>query len=104
MDVWVERELDGCAFPDQRLKARLGKLLDDLGRRIGGTIPAASLDWAATKAAYRFFDNPRIDDTIPAWALRGHRRPVTYPTNAPPRGLPSPSSSATKDGPSAVRS
>ena len=33
MEVWVERELDGHAFPDQRLKARLGTLL-------GGVRPA----------------------------------------------------------------
>src|SRR5262249_1984655 len=69
MDVWVEQELDGCEFPDQRLKARLGKLLGDLGRRIGGTVPAACQDWAATKAAYRFFDNPRVDEGV---ILAGH--------------------------------
>jgi hypothetical protein len=69
MDVWVEQELDRCAFPDQRLKTRLGKLLGDLGRRIGGTIPAACQDWAATKAAYRFFDNPRVDEGV---ILAGH--------------------------------
>src|SRR5262249_12747217 len=69
MDVWVERELDGCEFPDQRLKARLGKLLADLGRRIGGTVPMACQDWAATKAAYRFFDNPRVDEGV---ILAGH--------------------------------
>lgn len=69
MDVWVEQEVDGCAFPDRRLKARLGKLLGDLGRRIGGTVPTACQDWAATKAAYRFFDNPRVDEGI---ILAGH--------------------------------
>src|SRR5262249_21627739 len=69
MDVWVEGELHGCDFPDQRLKARLGTLLGDLGRRIGGTIPAACQDWAATKAAYRFFSNPRVDE---AAILAGH--------------------------------
>jgi hypothetical protein len=69
MDVWVEQELDGCAFPDQRLKARLGKLLGDLGRRIGGTVPAACQDWAATTAAHRFFDNPRVDEGV---ILAGH--------------------------------
>ena len=69
MDVWVERELGGCAFPDRRLKARLGKLLGDLGRRIGGTVPAACQDWAATKAAYRFFSNPRVDEGV---ILAGH--------------------------------
>jgi hypothetical protein len=69
MDVWAERELDGVEFPDQRLKARLGKLLTDLGQRIGGTLPAACQDWAATKAAYRFFDNRRVDEGI---ILAGH--------------------------------
>src|SRR3954465_6303600 len=68
MDTWVEREL-GDEFPDRRLKARLGKLLGDLGRRIGGTVPAACQDWAATKAAYRFFGNPRVDEGI---ILAGH--------------------------------
>jgi hypothetical protein len=69
MDVWVERELAGCGFPDQRLKARLGKLLSDLSRRIGGTIPAACQDRAAAKAACRFFSNPRVDEGV---ILAGH--------------------------------
>src|SRR5262245_60401785 len=74
MEVWVERELDGGAFPDRRLKARLGKLLGDLGRRIGGTVPAACQDWAATKAAYRFFSNPRVDEGV---ILAGHLAATT---------------------------
>lgn len=69
MDAWVERELDGGLLPDRRLKSRLGKLLGDFGRRVGGTVPAACQDWAATKAAYRFFDNPRV---TPDAILGGH--------------------------------
>jgi hypothetical protein len=69
VDVWVERELDGGEFPDQRLKTRLGKLLGDLGRRIGATVPMACQDWAATKAAYRFFSNRRVDEAV---ILAGH--------------------------------
>jgi hypothetical protein len=69
MDAWVDRELGGDDLPDRRLKARLGKILGDLGRRIGGTLPAACQDWAATKAAYRFFSNPRIDEGV---ILAGH--------------------------------
>src|SRR5262245_40631821 len=69
MDAWVDRELGTGQFPDQRLKARLGKILGDLGRRIGGTLPAACQDWAATKAAYRFFSNPRVDEGV---ILAGH--------------------------------
>jgi hypothetical protein len=61
MDAWVEHELVAGEFPDGRLKARLGRLLGDLGQRIGETVPMACQDWAATKAAYRFFSNPRID-------------------------------------------
>ncbi len=69
MDAWVDRELRDGELPDRRLKARLGKILGDLGRRVGGTLPAACQDWAATKAAYRFFSNPRVDEgTI----LAGH--------------------------------
>jgi hypothetical protein len=69
MDAWVEHELADGTFPDQRLKTRLGRLLGDLGERIGGTLPMACQDWAATKAAYRFFDNPRLDDGV---ILAGH--------------------------------
>jgi transposase-like protein len=68
MEVWVEQEL-GDEFPDQRLKARLGTLFEDLGQRVGETIPLACHDWAATKAAYRFFDNPRVDEGL---ILSGH--------------------------------
>ena len=69
MDAWVDRELGGGDFPDRRLRARPGKILGDLGRRIGGTLPAACQDWAATKAAYRFFSNRRIDEGV---ILAGH--------------------------------
>jgi len=64
----VEHELAGGEFPDQRPKARLGRSLGDWGERIGGTQPVACQDWAATKAAYRFCDNGRIDGVI----LGGH--------------------------------
>ena len=69
MAPWVERELAGAALPDQRLTARLGRLLSDFAARIGGTVPVACQDWAAAKAAYRFFDNPRVDDQA---VLGGH--------------------------------
>src|SRR3954452_4868143 len=69
MDNWVDRELDGDQFPDRRLRTRLGQLLGDLVERIGATTPMACQDWAATKAAYRFFSNPRVDEGI---ILAGH--------------------------------
>src|SRR4051812_22023333 len=68
MDAWADRELGG-GFPDRRLRDRLGKILGDLGRRGGATIPAACRDPAATKAAYRFFSNPRVEEGV---ILAGH--------------------------------
>jgi Transposase DNA-binding len=69
MDVWVEREIASCQFPDHRLKTRFGKLLGQLSKKIGAVLPAAFQDWAATKAAYRFFSNARVDESI---ILAGH--------------------------------
>jgi hypothetical protein len=69
MEGWVEREIEECKFPDQRLKSRFRKLLGQLGEKIGAALPTACQDWAATKAAYRFFDNPRVDESI---ILAGH--------------------------------
>ena len=69
MDARVEREVEGCQFPDLRLKARFGKLLGQLGDKIGAVLPAACQDWAATKAAYRFFSNPRVNENL---ILAGH--------------------------------
>jgi len=69
MDVWVESEVSDCKFPDKRLAARFGKLLSTMGQKIGDTIPTACQDWAATKAAYRFFSNHRVDESA---ILSGH--------------------------------
>lgn len=69
MDDWVDTEIDHTAFPDVRLGKRFRSLLKDLTDRMGHTIPLACQDWAATKAAYRFFDNPRIDENA---ILAGH--------------------------------
>jgi hypothetical protein len=69
MDGWVEREMEACRFPDERLKKRFGELLARLGGKIGSALPAACQDWAASKAAYRFFDNRRFDEHA---ILAGH--------------------------------
>lgn len=69
MESWVEKEIDGCDFPDARLAKRFGKLVSDLSNNIGESIPLASQDWANTKAAYRFFSNERISESE---ILAGH--------------------------------
>ena len=59
---WQEEELSTAALPDKRLARRLGRLLDQMSAAPGKPVPAACGDWAATKAAYRFFDNPRVTE------------------------------------------
>ncbi len=67
--AWFDRETSGCQFADQRLKARLGKLLAQMGGDVGQSIPLVCQDWANTKAAYRFFSNDRVSE---ADILSGH--------------------------------
>ena len=45
---------------DERLKSRLGVLLERLGGRATQSIPAACRGWAETQAAYRFLSNDKV--------------------------------------------
>jgi len=62
VNEWIADELKGCALPDERLRVRLQKLVEQLSGRLGQTIPMACQDWASTKAAYRFFASERVDE------------------------------------------
>ncbi|NUB28151.1 hypothetical protein GAY30_25260 [Azospirillum brasilense] len=68
-NAWIEGELAGCHFADERLGRRLSTLFDQLAGAMGDSIPLACQDWANTKAAYRFFANERVSD---ADNLAGH--------------------------------
>ena len=61
-DHWSSSEVDETAFRDARLGRRFGDLLRRLSDRMGGTIPLACQDSASTKAAYRFFSNPKVEE------------------------------------------
>lgn len=69
MTSWIDKELVGCEFADGRLKKRYRRVLSKLCDGIGQSIPLASRDWANTKAAYRFFANPRVTESD---ILSGH--------------------------------
>lgn len=69
MDSGIENEFNDAVFPDERLKTRLMKLTSQFSDEFGQSIPTACQDWAATKAAYRFLDNDRVDETH---ILSGH--------------------------------
>ena len=58
----LSRELSGCEFQDTRLGRRFRKLVGQLGRKLGQSIPLACQDWTNTKAAYRFLANRRVTE------------------------------------------
>jgi hypothetical protein len=59
---WIEQELAASRLPDARLEKRLRDLVRQLANGVGRSIPFACQDWAAAKAAYRFFSNDRVGE------------------------------------------
>jgi hypothetical protein len=66
---WIDKELAGCKFKDERLGKRFKSLFSQMSGSIGETIPFACQDWANTKAAYRFFSNDKVNEQE---ILKGH--------------------------------
>src|SRR3954451_4238700 len=66
---WLDQELAGSMFKDERLGRRLRKLLVQLADAVGAPIPLACQDWARTKAAHRFLANEAVSE---AEILAGH--------------------------------
>lgn len=60
MQAWARAELHPARLGDARLNRRLGRLVEDLAAQPTVSVPQASGTWAATKAAYRFWDSPRV--------------------------------------------
>ena len=58
---WAEEELGGAQLGDKRLDARLVEIVASFMSAPQGSIPRATGDWAGAKAAYRFFDNSKVD-------------------------------------------
>lgn len=61
-ESWVQQELAGCEFRDERRGKRFGIVLKQLAEGTAESIPLACQDWANTKAAYRFFANERVTE------------------------------------------
>src|SRR5688572_12022599 len=59
---WLDRELAGCQFKDERLTRRFRAVIEQLSDGTAESIPLACQDWAATKAAYRFFSNEHVSE------------------------------------------
>src|SRR5258707_13043431 len=61
-ETWVDLEIEGCDFKDERLGKRFRTLLGQIGSAMGQSVPFACQDWANTKAAYRFFSNDKVSE------------------------------------------
>ena len=59
---WLNNELAGCQFKDERLGKRFITLASQMWHGIGKSIPFSCQDWANTKAAYRFLSNPKVKE------------------------------------------
>src|SRR5262245_33034910 len=58
-ESWGEREFGAVELSDKRVERRLKRLANAFLQQPQAPINQASEDWAATKAAYRFFENPK---------------------------------------------
>lgn len=68
--LWAVTEVGHADFGDARLTQRLLQLIECLSDHPEASIPQACETWAMTKAAYRFFTNPRVS---PAAIVAAHR-------------------------------
>ena len=57
---WAVSEFALAELGDQRRTQRLVKIATNLARNPGGTLPQAFPEWTDLKAAYRFFDQPKV--------------------------------------------
>lgn len=61
MQLWAQDELQHAQLGDKRLNKRLIRLVDDLSSQPSASVPQACGSWAATKAAYRFWESDNVD-------------------------------------------
>ena len=60
MEGWAGEELKEAKLGDKRLNRRLVKLVEALAEQPSESVPQACGSWAATQAAYRFWDNDEV--------------------------------------------
>src|SRR3954462_13030015 len=58
---WIVEEMETARLNDRRLNERLRSILSQLAAQPTASIPAACGGYAETAAAYRFFDNDKVD-------------------------------------------
>ena len=60
--TWAEEEMAAVDLGDQRLNRRAATLLDTMSMKPDSSIPTKTKGLAEMTAAYRFFDNPEVDE------------------------------------------
>jgi hypothetical protein len=77
---WAWDELRNTRLADPRLELRLPKMVEDFAQHPEASCPEA-LGKAGAKAAYRFWDNPRVqaEDILAGHAEQCARRSMEYP-------------------------
>ena len=77
---WAWEELRGTRLGDPRLELRLPRMVEDLAEHPEASCPEA-LGRAGAKAAYRFWDNSRVqvEDVLAGHAQETARRSMEYP-------------------------
>jgi len=61
MEGWSEEELATANFGDKRLNLRFNKLVEEIAKSPNASIPATFSGWSETIAAYRFFNNHKVN-------------------------------------------
>lgn len=84
MDSWVLEECASLDLGDKRLNKRTRKVLSNLGHFPLASIPSSCKGWHETKAAYRFFSNPKISSEK---ILTTHKEATTQRTKKHDRVL-----------------
>lgn len=77
---WIQDEFNSINLSDPRLNKRFLKIAEELSDRPADSIHSATADWAASKASYRFFDNPEVESKkilrphfeSTAWRCKSH--------------------------------
>jgi hypothetical protein len=59
---WAVEEMRYLHLSDNRLSARTQRVIGALSERPAQSVPEASGNWAATKAVYRLWSNPRVEE------------------------------------------
>jgi len=72
--AWVQDELEYLELGDPRRNQRISQLVSDLADHPQASVPEACGSWAATKAAYRFWDN----DHVEAQSIRDAHQQKTF--------------------------